>query len=219
LSSPAPSPPSALSPPDLILASASPRRRELLERVGLRLTVLPTEIDESVRAGEAAADYVRRISVEKAAAAVAALAQQPELLATTAVLAADTTVIVDGRAIGKPADEAEARAMLATLAGRRHDVTTAYRIVFGKREADRAVTTAVAFRLLDPRELDAYVAGGEWRGKAGGYAVQGVAAAFVTDLRGSPTNVIGLPLAEVLADLRALGALPRYPGERFAPCA
>jgi len=133
------------------------------------------------------------------------------------VLAADTTVIVDGRALGKPADEAEARAMLTALAGRRHEVTTAYRIVLGKREADRAITTTVAFRLLDPGEVDAYVAGGEWHGKAGGYAVQGVAAAFVTDLRGSPTNVIGLPLAEVLADLRALGVLFHYPGPRFAP--
>lgn len=205
--------------PDLILASASPRRRELLERVGLRLAVMPTEIDESVRAGEAPADYVRRIANEKAAAAVQALADRPALLAETPVLAADTTVIVDGRALGKPTDDADARSMLMALAGRRHEVTTAYRIVLGKREADRAVTTTVAFRLLDPREVDAYVAGGEWRGKAGGYAVQGVAAAFVTDLRGSPTNVIGLPLAETLADLRALGALPRYPGERFAPSA
>ena len=206
-------------PPDLILASASPRRRELLERVGLRLAVMPTELDESVRPGEAPADYVRRIANEKAAAAVQALADRATLRAETPVLAADTTVIVDGRALGKPHDEADARTMLMSLAGRRHEVTTAYRIVLGKREADRAVTTTVAFRLLDPREVDAYVAGGEWRGKAGGYAVQGVAAAFVTDLRGSPTNVIGLPLAEVLADLRALGALPRYPGDRFAPAA
>lgn len=203
--------------PDLILASASPRRRELLERVGLRLRVMPTEIDESVRPGEAPADYVRRIAGEKATAAVQSLAALPELLAGTPVLAADTTVIAGGRALGKPADEAEARAMLNALAGRRHEVTTAYRIVLGKREAGRAVTTTVAVRLLDPAEIDAYVAGGEWRGKAGGYAVQGVAAAFVTELRGSPTNVIGLPLAEVLADLRALGALPHYPGERFAP--
>lgn len=187
--------------------------------MGLRLRLLATELDESVRAGELPADYVRRVAAEKAAAAVQALAGDPELLASTPVLAADTTVIVDRRALGKPADEAEARAMLAALAGRRHEVTTAYRIVLGKREADRAVTTTVAFRLLDAREVDAYVAGGEWRGKAGGYAVQGVAAAFVTELRGSPTNVIGLPLAEVLADLRALGALPGYPGDRYAPAA
>jgi septum formation protein len=105
------------------------------------------------------------------------------------------------------------------LAGRRHDVTTAYRIVHRGRQVDRAVTTAVAFRLLDPREIDAYVAGGEWRGKAGGYAVQGVAGAFVTELRGSLTNVVGLPLAEALADLRALDALPRYPPKQFSAIA
>jgi septum formation protein len=131
------------------------------------------------------------------------------------LLAADTTVIVDKSILGKPADEAEARQMLARLAGRRHEVTTAYRIIHGGREVDRAVTTAVAMRLLDPREVEAYVAGGEWRGKAGGYAVQGIAAAFITELRGSWTNVVGLPLAEVLADLRALDALPAYPPERF----
>lgn len=105
--------------------------------------------------------------------------------------------------------------MLRRLAGHRHEVTTAYRVAFGAREIDRAVTTAVAFRMLDPRELDAYLACEEWRGKAGAYAVQGVAAAFVTELRGSLTNVVGLPLAEVLADLRALGALPAYPPPRY----
>ncbi|MES1164523.1 MAG: nucleoside triphosphate pyrophosphatase [Verrucomicrobiota bacterium] len=203
--------------PDLILASASPRRRELLERVGLRLAVCPTEIDETPRPGERPADYVRRIALEKAAAGVATLPITPEGAPPhPPLLAADTTVIVDGATLGKPVDEDDARAMLLRLAGRRHEVTTAYRIVYRGREVDRAVTTVVAVRLLDPREVEAYVAGGEWRGKAGGYAVQGVAAAFVTELRGSLTNVVGLPLAEVLADLRALDALPRYPPERFA---
>lgn len=201
--------------PDVILASASPRRRELLERLGLRLAVRPTEIDETPRPGEKPTDYVRRIAIEKATAAVALIARDHETLSATPLLAADTTVIVDGSILGKPLDENDARAMLERLAGRRHEVTTAYRIVHGTREVDRAVTTIVAFRLLDPREIAAYVAGGEWRGKAGGYAVQGIAAAFVTEVRGSLTNVIGLPLAEALADLRALGALPRYPPERF----
>jgi septum formation protein len=114
----------SLDLPDLVLASASPRRRELLERVGVRLVVMPTEIDESLRPGEAAADYVRRIAVEKATAAVQSLADKPALAALP-VLAADTTVIVDGRALGKPVDEADARAMLGALAGRRHEVTTA----------------------------------------------------------------------------------------------
>jgi septum formation protein len=207
--------------PDLILASASPRRRELLERAGLRLHIAAPDIDETPAEGEAAADYVRRMAADKVAAAVGAAATKQasaaggEPPAHVPILAADTIVILRGAILGKPRDEADARAMLQRLAGHRHEVTTAYRIAFGSRQADRAVTTAVAFRLIDPAELDAYVAGGEWRGKAGAYAVQGVAAAFVTELRGSPTNVIGLPLPEVLADLRALGALPAYPPERF----
>lgn len=209
--------------PDLILASASPRRRELLERAGLRLRIAAPDIDETPVEGEAAADYVRRMAADKLAAALRATpaagteaeAAEGTPAARVPVLAADTIVILRGAILGKPRDESDARTMLQRLAGHRHEVTTAYRIAFGSRQADRAVTTAVAFRLIDPDELDAYVAGGEWRGKAGAYAVQGVAAAFVTELRGSPTNVIGLPLPEVLADLRALGALPTYPPERF----
>lgn len=195
---------------DLLLASASPRRRELLERVGLTLRISAPDIDESPHDGEAAADYVRRMAAGKAAAARAAVG-----VTDLAVLAADTIVILQGRILGKPRDRDDAADMLRRLAGHRHEVTTAYRIAFGGRELDRAVTTAVAFRLLDPRELDAYLECDEWRGKAGAYAVQGVAAAFVTELRGSLTNVVGLPLAEVLADLRALGALPAYPPARY----
>jgi len=195
---------------DLLLASASPRRRELLERVGLTLRVSAPDIDESPSEGEAAGDYVRRMAAGKLAAARAAAGATD-----VAVLAADTIVILQGRILGKPRDRDDAADMLRRLAGHRHEVTTAYRIAFGAREVDRAVTTAVAFRMLDPRELDAYLACEEWRGKAGAYAVQGVAAAFVTELRGSLTNVVGLPLAEVLADLRALGALPGYPPARY----
>ncbi len=211
--------------PDLILASASPRRRELLQRVGLNVLVVPTEIDESPRPDERAGDYVRRMAIEKAAAAGARLAVRAPTVSdvsptdtgrVVSLLAADTTVIVDGAILGKPTDETDARRMLERLAGRRHEVATAYRIVCGAREVDRTVTTVVAMRLLDPAEVDAYIAGGEWRGKAGGYAVQGVAAAFVTELRGSWTNVVGLPLAEVLADLRALDSLPGYPPPRFS---
>ena len=194
----------------LLLASASPRRRELLERVGLTLRVSAPDIDESPSEGEAAGDYVRRMAAGKLAAARAAAGATD-----VAVLAADTIVILQGRILGKPRDRDDAADMLRRLAGHRHEVTTAYRIAFGAREVDRAVTTAVAFRMLDPRELDAYLACEEWRGKAGAYAVQGVAAAFVTELRGSLTNVVGLPLAEVLADLRALGALPGYPPARY----
>jgi septum formation protein len=204
--------------PDLVLASASPRRRELLQRVGLRLRIAAPEVDETPRPGEAAADYVRRMAADKVAAALRVQEVSPAnepAAAPLATLAADTIVILRGAILGKPRDEADARAMLERLSGHRHEVTTAYRIAFGARGAERAVSTTVAFRLIDPAELEAYLAGGEWRGKAGGYAVQGTAAAFVTELRGSPTNVIGLPLPEVLADLRALGALPAYPPARF----
>jgi septum formation protein len=205
--------------PDLVLASASPRRRELLERLGLVLRIIPADADETVQPGERAVDYVRRVAVAKcdkvfeelAAGGVPAEPGEPAL----AVLAADTTVVVDELILGKPADAPEARAMLARLAGRRHEVITGTSIRFGARRIERTVSTLVAVRALQPSEIAAYLACDEWRGKAGGYALQGIAAAFVSDLRGSVTNVIGLPVAEVLADLQALEALPRYPAPAF----
>jgi len=199
---------------DLILASASPRRRELLERMGLALVIVPAEIDETPLPGERADDYVKRIAAAKCDAVAdggAAAAAAPDL----PVVGADTIVIADRQILGKPTDADDARAMLARLAGRRHDVTTAYRIRCRGKTIERAVTTAVLFRSLQPGELDAYVASGEWQGKAGGYAVQGIAGAFVTELRGSHTNVIGLPVSELLADLQALEALPHYPPAGF----
>jgi septum formation protein len=204
---------------DLVLASASPRRRELLARMGLALQVLPADIDETPRLDERPADYVRRIAAAKCDLIADRLGGALGEGAAPPVLAADTTVIVDDRILGKPSDEADARAMLTLLAGRRHEVITAYKIRHGERAVDRAVTTVVAFRALRPAELDAYLACGEWRGKAGGYAVQGIAGAFITELRGSHTNVIGLPLAELLADLQALEALPRYPRPAFGDAA
>jgi septum formation protein len=202
--------------PDLVLASASPRRRELLEQLGLALVVAAAEIDETPLPGERPADYVRRVAGAKCDAVAAARAGSP-----LPVLAADTTVVAPGDAgpmiLGKPADADDARRMLARLAGRRHEVATAYRIRVADKLVERTVTTVVGFRALTPAEIEAYVASGEWRGKAGGYAVQGIAGAFVTELRGSHTNVIGLPLAEVLADLQAAGALPGYPPPAFGP--
>lgn len=198
------------STPDLVLASASPRRRELLERIGLRLQVMPVDLDETPRAGEGARPYAVRLAAEKCAAAAARAGGDDP-----ALLAADTVVVLQGEIFGKPADAAEAAAMLGRLSGRRHEVITAYHIRHRGAEVDRAVTTAVTFRLLSPAEIEAYVASGEWRGKAGGYAVQGIAALFASELRGSLTNVIGLPLSEVVADLRAAGALPGYPPPAF----
>ncbi len=198
--------------PDLVLASASPRRRELLEQLGLNLQVTAANVDETPHDGERPAEYVRRVAAAKCDAVAGARAIN---LPGIPILAADTIVIVDDQILGQPRDEADARRMLLALAGRRHEVTTAYRINFGGRTLDRAVTTTVSFRSLQPAEVDAYVASGEWKGKAGGYAVQGRAGVFVTELRGSHTNVIGLPLAEVLADLQALEALPGYPPAGF----
>ncbi len=203
---------------DLVLASASPRRRELLGQLGLVLEVTPANVDETPQPGERPADYVRRVAAAKCAAVVDARAAVIGTLPAPPalpVLAADTIVIVDDQIFGQPTDEADARRMLLALSGRRHDVTTATCISFGGKTLERAITTVVSFRSLQPAELDAYLASDEWRGKAGGYAVQGRAAVFVTELRGSHTNVIGLPIAEVVADLRALEALPRYPPPAF----
>jgi septum formation protein len=200
------------NPPHLVLASASPRRAELLARVGLRYATRPADIDESPRPDERPGDYVRRMAAEKAAAAQAAVG--PEL-AQLPLLAADTIVALDGRILGKASGPEEAAEMLGRLAGRRHEVTTAYRIVRGEAAVERAVTTQVSFRLLTPEELSAYIASREWEGKAGAYAIQGIAALFATEVRGSITNVVGLPLAEVVADLRALGGLPSWPPAGF----
>jgi septum formation protein len=200
--------------PDLVLASASPRRRELLERLGLSLRLEPVDLDETPRADEPARAYAGRLAREKSEAARARLGSDDP-----AVLAADTIVLAQGEIFGKPRDAADAAAMLRRLAGRRHDVITAYAIRYRGGLVERAVTTTVAFRLIAPQEIDAYVASGEWQGKAGGYAIQGIASVFSSELRGSLTNVIGLPLAEVLADLRALEALPRYPPPAFGATA
>jgi septum formation protein len=203
--------PAALThPPHLILASASPRRRELLASVGLVVDVQPVDIDETPREGESPKAYAVRVAGQKCDAALARLGA-PAL----AVLAADTVVALAGDILGKPEGREQAGAMLRRLAGYRHEVLTAYRICHGGRTLERLLVTNVTFRSLDAREMDAYLDCGEWRGKAGGYAIQGTAGSFVTDLRGSFTNVVGLPLAEVIADLRALEALPDYPPPAF----
>lgn len=183
----------------LILASASPRRRELLARVGVAFVVRPADIDESVHAGEAPVAYVERVAATKAAAIVRDDAD-------AWVLAADTSVIVDAEILGKAADAAEAGAMLRRLRGRVHQVTTAVVLRRGNDVHPLTVTTDVEFEPCDDHTVAAYVASGEWRGKAGAYAVQGIGAALVRGIRGSITNVIGLPLAEVVALLRATGA-------------
>ena len=183
----------------LLLASASPRRRELLERMGYALEVRPADVDEAELPNEAPPVYVARVAAAKADAVVRAPDQW--------VLAADTTVTIGGAILGKAATPEEAHAMLARLTGRTHQVLTAFVVV-----GDRARREAIAVTDVTMIDFDVadYVASGEWRGKAGAYAIQGIGAALVREIRGSVTNVIGLPVAEVLAVLRELGGpVPR----------
>lgn len=184
----------------LLLASASPRRRELLVRVGIDLEVQPADVDETAAAGEEPLAYARRVARAKA-----------DVVAARApgrwVLAADTVVEIDGDILGKADDPAAALAMLERLSGRTHRVLTAFVLCGpGGRTVAREVATEVIVREVSGEELDAYVRSGEWRGKAGAYAAQGMAAAFVAAVHGSFTNVVGLPLVEVLEELVRVGA-------------
>lgn len=185
-------------PTPLYLASTSPRRRELLGQLGLDFHVLKVDIDESVRPGEAAAAYVLRLAREKAAAGLAQAG-------AGVVVAADTSVVLDGDVLGKPASEAEALAMWARLSGRGHEVLTGVAVGDRDRLEATVVATRVRFRVLREPELRAYWASGEPRDKAGGYAIQGKGAIFVTGIEGSYSNVVGLPLAETAALLETFG--------------
>jgi len=191
------------SPDPLILASASPRRRELLARVGIAIDPRPAATDESPLPGEGAVAHAERLAAAKADAVFARASDRW-------VLGADTVVETDGEILGKPETESEAIEMLGRLVGRSHHVITAFSIrgPNGYR-CDRSETTEVLMRPVDAEEIWDYVRAGEWRGKAGAYAVQGMAAAFVAEVRGSVTNVIGLPLSEVLVELDRAGAVER----------
>lgn len=182
----------------LILASASPRRRELLERVGIEVAVVPADVDESVMDGEEAVPYATRVAASKANTIAL---REPDRW----VLAADTVVEVSGAPLGKPSDVAEARQMLLELRGSVHRVTTAMCLRGRGTAVSSAVTTEVVMRNFADWELAQYLEASEWQGKAGAYAVQGMAAAFVLEVRGSITNVIGLPLSEVVCLLQEHG--------------
>ena len=180
------------------LASASPRRRELLGQIGVNPDlVADADIDETPRKDELPRPYCLRMAREKAAAA----AGGPDDL----ILAADTTVALGRRILGKPADAAEAAAFLVALGGRRHRVITALALRRGDRLWTREVVSSVRMKRLSDIELNAYLESGEWSGKAGGYAIQGLAAAFVTWIEGSHSAIVGLPLAETAALLQAAG--------------
>lgn len=175
--------------PALILGSASPRRAELLSRLGLEFSVRQADIDETPLVGEAAQDYVRRMAREKALALRDEVGAQP-------LLTADTTVILDQHILGKPRDAADAREMLRSLSHRSHEVCTAIAVTARDRYAEDCVLTKVEFIALSDTLIDAYLRSDEPWDKAGAYAVQGLAASFVRGIQGSVSNVIGLPLAE-----------------------
>jgi septum formation protein len=190
----------------LVLASASPRRSELLRSVGLQFDVVPADIDESTWPGETPSDYVARLSNEKACVVAERVGGGDGGI----VIAADTTVDVDGRILEKPVDDADARRMLRLLSGRTHLVHTGVTVVgpggdgAGEdRSSTVVVETEVRFVELTDRAIDWYLSTREHEGKAGAYGIQGAAGAFVERIDGSVTNVIGLPLAEALALLSA----------------
>ena len=193
-------------PPDpslkLVLGSGSPRRRELLSQIGLTPSdIRPPDIDEDVHKGELPRDYVKRIAAEKVAAVAAATDE--------VVLCADTTVALGRRIMGKPANASEAATFLYALSGRRHKVITALAVKRGRHIWTKDVQSTVAFKQLSDAEVNRYLASADWRGKAGGYAIQGPASAFIPWINGSYTGIVGLPLAETAGLLIAAG-IPVY---------
>lgn len=192
---------SAAGRPRLVLGSASQRRLELLATLGLVPdAVTPPDIDETPHKAEAPRAYCLRLAAQKAEAVAAG----PD----DVVLCADTSVALGRRILGKPADAAEAAAFLIALSGRRHQVVTAVAVRRGGRIWLRDSVSAVRFKRLSDAEVNGYLACGEWRGKAGGYGIQGRAAAFIPWIAGSYTGIVGLPLAETAALLEAAGLSP-----------
>lgn len=184
----------------LVLASASPRRRDLLEQIGIVAdAVVPAEIDEAPHSRELPPQTARRLAIEKANAVAE---REPHAF----VLAADTVVAVGRRQLGKPQTAQEAREFLNQLSGRRHNVLGGVSVIAPDgRRSDRLATTAVRFKRLSPADIESYLETDEWQGKAGGYAIQGRAAAFVPAIIGSYTNIVGLEVAMARAMLEGLG--------------
>lgn len=185
--------------PEIVLASASPRRLELLDRLGVEPTVLPPDIDETPLPAEAADAYVVRLAVAKAAAVAATLTGD------ALVIAADTTVEIDGDILAKPLDAVDAAVMLRRLSGRRHRVFTGVAVRRGDDVRSEVVATGVRFAALTEADIDWYVGTGEPLDKAGAYALQGAGGVFVEAVEGSVSNVVGLPLHTVVRLAAGLG--------------
>jgi len=188
----------------LVLASASPRRAELLRAAGYAFEIVIADVDESIQPGEAPALYVRRLAAEKSAAAQSGVARAAPH--EPIILGADTTVVVDGQILGKPRDDAEAGAMLRRLSGRCHEVLTGVSLRQGAFEVGRVETTVVHVRDLSEDEVGWYVSSQEGHGKAGAYAIQGLASRFIPRIVGSYSNVVGLPVACVAELMTSLVA-------------
>lgn len=189
----------AASATQIVLASQSPRRRDLLASLGLTFEVVVADVDEAVNENEAADAYVLRLATIKCATVAA------RVEATSVVIGADTSVVVEGAILGKPVDRDDAARMLRLLSGRAHQVMTAIALRRGADVASEVVTSTVHFRELSAAEIDHYWASGEPQDKAGGYAIQGRGASFVRHLEGSYSGVVGLPLYELSAHLRRFG--------------
>lgn len=192
----------------LVLASQSPRRQELLRSIGLTFRAVPADVDESWHAGEEPRAYVERVARSKAVAVSARLGEPGDVC----VLAADTTVDLDGEILAKPVDDDDARRMLAAMSGRTHQVHTAVAGWTTAGVVEVTVTTDVTFARLSDAGIEWYLEFGEHRDKAGAYGMQGAAGALVERIDGSPSNVIGLPLAETVGVLRTCGVRIATPG-------
>ena len=192
-------------PNTIYLASASPRRREILVSLGFQPVLLTAETDETARPGEAVADYVARMARQKNAAA-RQLAAQRGLALAQPLLSADTVVALDNAILGKPRDAAHARELLESLSGREHQVWTAVCVSLGGQTLEAAQRSDVRFKELSAQEIAAYIASGEPLDKAGAYGIQGIGGVFVAHLSGSFSGVMGLPVFETVQLLRQLGA-------------
>lgn len=193
---------------NIVLASASPRRSELLSQVGIEFEIIPSNIPEEPLDGETPSEHVMRLASQKASD-VASRVAAGRVGTAKWVIGSDTVVIIDGEILEKPEDHMDAIAMLKKLSGREHKVITGYSIInsSSSEEVKRAVETAVKFKELTDSEIEGYVDSGEPMDKAGAYAIQGLGSFMVEGIVGSYSNVVGLPVCQIVNDLEALGAI------------
>ncbi|NOQ87805.1 MAG: septum formation inhibitor Maf [Gammaproteobacteria bacterium] len=188
----------------IILASASPRRRELLQQIGIKAIVQSVDIDEAQKQNETVRDYVERLAMEKAQCGFDTISNDEQL----PVLGSDTIVEIDGEILGKPENRQQAKKMLMQLSGKNHQVYTSVAIVTHDKSVIMTSSSQVEFKTLEAQEIDSYLASGEADDKAGAYAIQGIAAQFVKNINGSFSGVMGLPLYETVELLKQCGVTP-----------